>query len=1382
MPPTPRRTEPQPPPATLPPGQVADTLGLATGAAAAAPVAAGAVTGAVAASAVVAASGTILAGFRRLFRKRRDDIWWLRQALQEQYPQRTETEIATIVDHEIELEREFQAKALQRLEMDVPEALKIADPEKRNAAIQKIIEREKRYSKMREEAASKRASYRAELIDVKHASPEGAYWKLDPSVKKHTLDCILMGERFWPWEVLDQIHPQLHVGCRCHLYTKDEAVSRGLMDRNYQPNVHDDLVSAHAIIAKTRRLQEMATVEEIDRYIEVLIEESFVGPRGRQKCKYGDHPATKSLVWAERAAFVPVCDKHEQRARDRLAEHGDDVEDVLLIETGYDERLHPRNRRGEWMKALGSLRPHTGDPMNETYAELGMSDETILAGLRAAVEEQPERTTHGYTGTNAFFLVGEQPYVWNDYNNIPRDDRSRAIPVHSHSSDGIPASAGPDYFDHGYVEQPLNGTDFAIWFKAMRSGTQGPRQVMLYADGTADIVGITHDTDEKVLRYGEKRTRDAIPFNGNPAHDRAALRDWLAQHRFSYHEQVRWATPDEAAHWRSRHPSKSIRTTGRPRLVEARYDEKEHPRGRHGKWIRKNVLRALRHDVPTLPPTPLQSRATGQGRYVWMRGRHVFVPRNREFKRVLDGHVFESPAGSTNIYRNGNLVQVEGQPAPPHHHDLNPPAQPDIRNIPGTPEWNPPQADPGSGGGRYSLRDVEDGFARVVNDTGRAVGHVTREKHGSTRTGTMWFAHHRVYGNLGLKDTRAGAIKLVTDKQDELAAKMAARRPGGLGDPGSATLETEHDLPGLSPEAAAAGILASQQRDDYAGTVFGNFITALHAQRGDMPPVNVGDRMSAVGNALHEYGFQQSTAGLRNFDDGRTQVGTWRHGGSHAHLTLTIDARRQTVTGVQWTPGEAGWNEPQPPDDHPPRDWEEFADEVRGITMRLSHQYGVEPRVGEVVHVSDQNEMGDHAGTWSPDDGTIWLGAETTDILGLHERVTNAPDAALVPRRHLDNPRGVFGSYKVGTHEALHGVNSTSGLDYGSGRSGKAFEEALVEELAHVEAATLMREHGVPHVLAWARQNPQDAKVLGSYQAYRARLDRLLNIARVPPEEREDYLRHLKFETEPTGAARTADLASVIAENTRMTYSDAHALVLDTMTNDTHSARALQDERDFVPIVRPDLRDFPAADGAMVNGKLMRPGSKVLLDWGRRVETIDARGHRRSRWKKEKVEAEVLAIHTDGADWSKYRLDVRTLDNWRVSHGISDKSVLDVLDEGQPQPGVSIDGLRKEIDGKLVTRGAVVQLKPETSGGTPGRALTVVGWGPDRDRVIARDAEYPDLGVYELDPAKLDVVQPGPEPRIVALGDLITYTHAHGTSEARVLKVTANQAHVFMGQ
>ena len=38
------------------------------------------------------------------------------------------------------------------------------------------------------------------------------------------------------------------------------------------------------------------------------------------------------------------------------------------------------------------------------------------------------------------------------------------------------------------------------------------------------------------------------------------------------------------------------------------------------------------------------------------------------------------------------------------------------------------------------LKDIEAGYARVARESGHTIGFVIKRKHGSTRTGTMWFA------------------------------------------------------------------------------------------------------------------------------------------------------------------------------------------------------------------------------------------------------------------------------------------------------------------------------------------------------------------------------------------------------------------------------------------------------------------------------------------------------------------------------------------------------------------------------------------------------------------------------------------------------------------
>lgn len=71
------------------------------------------------------------------------------------------------------------------------------------------------------------------------------------------------------------------------------------------------------------------------------------------------------------------------------------------------------------------------------------------------------------------------------------------------------------------------------------------------------------------------------------------------------------------------------------------------------------------------------------------------------------------------------------------------------------------------------ITNVEDGFAKVVNaDTGRTMGYVSREKHGSTRTGTRWTAtrlRNSSMSPLGYGLTRADAVAVIVAYAERFA-------------------------------------------------------------------------------------------------------------------------------------------------------------------------------------------------------------------------------------------------------------------------------------------------------------------------------------------------------------------------------------------------------------------------------------------------------------------------------------------------------------------------------------------------------------------------------------------------------------------------------------
>jgi hypothetical protein len=71
------------------------------------------------------------------------------------------------------------------------------------------------------------------------------------------------------------------------------------------------------------------------------------------------------------------------------------------------------------------------------------------------------------------------------------------------------------------------------------------------------------------------------------------------------------------------------------------------------------------------------------------------------------------------------------------------------------------------------LDRIEDGFARVVNaDTGRTMGYVSRNKHGSGRTSVRWTATRLKTGSmrpLGYGDTRAEAVAVIVKNAERFA-------------------------------------------------------------------------------------------------------------------------------------------------------------------------------------------------------------------------------------------------------------------------------------------------------------------------------------------------------------------------------------------------------------------------------------------------------------------------------------------------------------------------------------------------------------------------------------------------------------------------------------
>lgn len=134
---------------------------------------------------------------------------------------------------EVLFEEAYAVKVRDRLDRDIPRALRIADPDEREAAVQRILDRERRWLDWREDAIESRAASAANNWRVERDSPTGAYWELDETLN-NTPDCAAAAGWVWPWQVLRAFRfmPKRHTRCGCELRTVERARSRGVYRRD----------------------------------------------------------------------------------------------------------------------------------------------------------------------------------------------------------------------------------------------------------------------------------------------------------------------------------------------------------------------------------------------------------------------------------------------------------------------------------------------------------------------------------------------------------------------------------------------------------------------------------------------------------------------------------------------------------------------------------------------------------------------------------------------------------------------------------------------------------------------------------------------------------------------------------------------------------------------------------------------------------------------------------------------------------------------------------------------------------------------------------------------------------------------------------------------
>jgi ADP-ribose pyrophosphatase YjhB (NUDIX family) len=289
-----------------------------------------------------------------------DSVDWLTRELMRLFPDADPAVIRSAVEREMKLERIFQQKALKRVQAALTAAGELPTIEQQQAKVQAILKLEAHYTQLREKTMMERAKAHIANAQTKARSPAGARWVLGPT-KNHTLGCLALAGKTWPWSILDSIQPPLHPGCLCSLVPLAPGDPP-------PPPAGDALDMAKAAMQLEEAIRAVADPGEIEAFLD-------------------GEEVRPSIARALRQ----------------------------LQEVNWKDWLHPRGRGGEWIgKGGGSLfdfdkhegpkPPHVADKPHVPKVDPHMPDlspeSIVVSGPKAAGDtiiggDKPEPTSQG---------------------------------------------------------------------------------------------------------------------------------------------------------------------------------------------------------------------------------------------------------------------------------------------------------------------------------------------------------------------------------------------------------------------------------------------------------------------------------------------------------------------------------------------------------------------------------------------------------------------------------------------------------------------------------------------------------------------------------------------------------------------------------------------------------------------------------------------------------------------------------------------------------------------------------------------------------------------------------------------------------------------------
>lgn len=441
--------------------------------------------------AVLAAAAGIVAAFDRfLVNRRPEQAAQVEEIIQAEAPALPAERRQEVVDVELAAERAYAAKARARLDRDVPVALRIADPEERERALDRILSRERRYLEARERAIAERATGRAAAAMVRVLSATGAFWKINPLLDNCAW-CRAMAGKAWTWDVLSVYTPPVHLNCACTLVPLEEAVRRGWLPAGVSPltmaslptlslleSRPDPTAHEHGPGCQHDDDEEDLELEDLLDLVEAAYDRRWgkgTESAGQFRPKRGGDPGAR--LRRRRSLRMP-------RLHDPAPVRGRDPTPVQRLDPELDVREHPT-------------------------ADLQPGDEILVGGELDRVVKVDPRLTGLLTLERAGLVHIDRPTVMA----VTHDGRGTTEPEAKGLEKGAPVPAGTTWgdLDPGDRLRHPDGTVMTVRKKLKRG-------VVVSMDYSAS-------TDEELLgihaRHGvrDDQTSPSLPVGGNLIYD-----------------------------------------------------------------------------------------------------------------------------------------------------------------------------------------------------------------------------------------------------------------------------------------------------------------------------------------------------------------------------------------------------------------------------------------------------------------------------------------------------------------------------------------------------------------------------------------------------------------------------------------------------------------------------------------------------------------------------------------------------------------------------------------------------------------------------------------------------------------------------------------------